>query len=290
MVPYYRTDKHLLFPLSRKSKWASSFASWALKDRGREDHKDKAIMSILSDWLSSRQEESSNWPAPDTFRIHGPSKNIPIIRARTFSESDPEASIRIRKALRSPTKWMGAPPAKLAKYGRCHFPNKPVFYGSYQDLTSMAEISPVVSDKIVLADFLPTRDLNIFRLCSVGDLFDLRIANYVEWLATAKKSGFYDWVSFQYHLDLWIGFPLKGFKYDDRQYQMRRQVVRCLRRILAIDGIEFNSSQVAGTNLVIFPEDAPHAKFPLKYVAGSAEVYRVVDRSVYAEKFGSRRA
>ena len=152
----------------------------------------------------------------------------------------------------------------------------------------MAEVSPVVSDKIVLASFRATRDLKIFRLCSAGDLFDLDIANYPQWVLSAKKKRFYDSVSFQYHLDLWMGFPLKGFKYNHRQYRMRRQVVRYLRRILAVDGIEFNSSQVAGSNLVIFPEDRRHAKFPLRYVAGSVEVCRVTDRPVYAEDFRSR--
>lgn len=290
MVPYYRLNKHLLFPLRRKNKWASAFDCWLLNDAERDDDDDKTVLPILSDWLSSLQGENSNWPVPRTLQILSSSKNSsPIIRARAFpGADDSKALTAIRKAVRSPTKWMGAPPAKGTKSGRCHFSKKPVFYGSHQDYTSMAEVSPVVSDKIVLATFLPTRDLNIFRLCSLGDLFDLNITNYQEWVSLAKKSRFYDLVSFQYHLDLWMGFPLKGFKYGHRQYRMRRQVVRCLRRILAVDGIEFNSSQVAGTNLVVFSEGQHRTKFPLQYSAGSVEVWRVTDRPVYVEDFKLR--
>ncbi len=288
MVPYYRLDKHLLLPLRRENKWASAFDCWLLHDAERDDDDDKAVLPILSDWLSSLQGKNSKWQVPHTF--HSLSKrNMPIVRARLFSGTDDLDTLNeIRKAVRSPNKWMGAPPPKQTGCGRCHFSRKPVFYGSYQDWTSMAEVSPVVSDKIVLASFRPTRDLKIFRLCSAGDMLDLGVVNYPEWVLSAKKNRVYDLVSFQYHLDLWMGFPLKGFKYGHRQYRMRRQVVRCLRRILTIDGIEFNSSQVGGTNLVIFPEDRHHAEFPLQYVTGSVEVCRVTDRPVYAENFRSR--
>jgi hypothetical protein len=99
---------------------------------------------------------------------------------------------------------------------------------------------------------------------------------------TVSGSAAYESGSFQYHLDLWMGMPLL-MHYTHPQYLARRLFAHTLRDTLRCDGIEFTSSQIEGSNLVIFP--SLDGKFPLRYIDGSVERCWVTDRPVYAETF-----
>jgi len=249
------------------------------------------LIQLVKEWLGTSDRNIYDPDLSATFWLFNPDRQyFSITRARCFPSKKARRENNhwesdVKDALQNPALKLGAPPPDITRDGRCNYRKSPVFYGSYQDYTCMSELNPPVGSTIVIAKFEIMRQLKILRLCSHLESMEMVPVNQSrkdDIRNISKESTEYENKSFQFHLDLWMGMPLL-VTYDHPQYLARRMLVSVLRKILLCDGIEFTSSQVNGSNLVIFPDDTSCQRFPLRYVDDSAEQLWVTDRPVYAE-------
>jgi hypothetical protein len=294
LVPFYRLNFHSIFPMAPRNRYALRFKRFLKLVEHRQIAQARSILtSAIDEWLGALDLSDYGHSAFGTFWLFDPKRQaMPITRARCFpsgqrSAKNADWKSAAQDALRNPARKLGPPPPNLTRPGRCNFMHKPVFYGSFQEWTCMAELRPMVGSCVVLAQFKVTRPLKVFRLgAHIERLImvpqDKAQADDLRNLAI--DSAAYERGSFQYHLDLWMGMPLL-VPYAHHEYVARRMVTQTLHEKLQCDGIEFTSSQVAGSNLVLFPCKENEPEFALQYIHGSAERLWVVDRPVYAEAF-----
>jgi hypothetical protein len=291
LVNFSRVNRHLLFPLRRGSKYLPLFQSFlsavgSLPPEKAREAAQKLAAAVVD--AVRPIEWSTNLSA--LFWLLDPKRrSAPIVRARCFPSrvtdgADDQWVRDVRAVLRRPEKLMAAPSPETASAGRCHFASKPVFYGSFQEDTCIAELRPLVGACIIFASFESMRELRVFRICFLRELVDAGISDYQTLLTQINERKKYDVFSFIYHLDLWLGHPLTT-SYESTPYLARRTLCDALRRVIQFDGLEFSSSQISGDNLVIFPSDEEHRTFPLRYVKDSAEEYWLTEAPLFAEKF-----
>jgi RES domain len=292
LVPFYRLARHLRFPIGPRNRYALKFRKFLkLVEHRQMSEARLSVRDFIAESLVTSGACDYVTDPFGTFWLYDPERcAIPITRARCFpsgqrAAKNDEWKSAAQDAFQNPARRLSAPPPELTKPGRCNFRRKPVFYGSFQDFTGMAELRPMVGSCLVLAQFEITRALKIFRLnvhFERLDMLPVELSQPDDLRNLPKQSPEYDRASFQYHVDLWMGMPLL-VPYSHPQYVARRLLTHTLRTTLQCDGIEFTSSQVNGSNLVIFCEDASSQTFPLRYVDDSVERYWVSDRPVYAD-------
>jgi hypothetical protein len=260
-VPFYRLGKHLQFPMLSRNPHAAKFKRFlTYVHHGKRSDSRSILADLIHEWLGNGQRLEYTPKAFSNFWLFDPSAHaFTITRARCFpsgqrTPKNEEWKLAARMALRSPASKLSAPPPELTQLGRCNFKRKPVFYGSFQDFTCMAELRPMVGSCLVLAQFAITKPLKIFRLHAYLERIDIphEYSQDDDLRNIAKGTPDYDRASFQYHLDLWMGVPLL-VPYSHPEYSARRLVAHALREMIISDGIEFTSSQINGSNLVIFP-------------------------------------
>ena len=294
LTKFSRLNRHQLFPLRKRNKYLQLFRVFLKSTDDRPNAgANEAARSLCKALVEALGPIEWGENLSNLFWSFDPDKSpFPIVRARSFpsrttSDPDDQWALEARKALRNPKKLMSAPPPEATSDGRCHFASKPVFYGSFQEWTCMAEIRPLVGSRIIFASFIPICKLNIFRPSYLQEILNNQLSTYEEIRKMALSSNHYDITSFIYHLDLWLGHPLTS-SYESSSYLARRILCNALRQAFQFDGLEFSSSQVSGDNIVIFPSDEKHKKFPLIYMSGSTDLYHVMEASFYAEKFNTK--
>jgi len=92
---------------------------------------------------------------------------IPALSKQVAPEPVPFTVFRARR-LKSPGEWfksaddLGSPiPEKTDKFGRCHQPGAPVFYGSLLAETVLSEIDAELEDHVVISEFQIEQDITV---------------------------------------------------------------------------------------------------------------------------------
>ena len=155
----------------------------------------------------------------------------------------------IDRLLRDPANELGAPPITYANDGRVNPTGIRLFYGSEDEATPIAEVRPSVGETVIIGKFKTTQKLRIF------DFLGLEMPR-----AHSPVSYFGPNVQSTLHFRQVLGYLHQAFKRAvTPSNKLDYVITQALAEYLAykveepFDGVRFQSSQVKGINLVLFP-------------------------------------
>ncbi len=172
----------------------------------------------------------------------------------------------IKSVLSEPFKNVGPPPPEKASSGRMNPEGVPVFYGSFDWETSLAETRPALGNDTAVIKLVTTKALRLLDFIRLGDSYT-RLSYFQPDFADQYERG-----AFLQHLQRLISQPIVPGRESD--YIITQTLAEYLAHVheQPFDGILFNSVQRdRGTNIVLFPD--VYGVFPLSYVENSLTFY-----------------
>ena len=181
-----------------------------------------------------------------------------------------------------PTVELAPPPSKHTLAGRMNAEGVTIFYGALNAETCLAEMRSSIGGYTVLGRFETIKALRVLDFSRLDNAYwDGKALSYFQndfdEQVTRRK--------FRRQLHKLIGEPVIPGHEDE--YLMTQVLAEYLAYVRSanFDGLLFASTQYQdGTNIALFPKQADAAlenenngtlaRFPLKYVEGSAEIYR----------------
>lgn len=212
----------------------------------------RELLEILDDVFSGL-ESHTTLSGTSVVVNAGPGSSIPnIYRSRVFQSRE-----KLEKALIDPDLEIGPPPAKYAKSGRMNARGIPVFYGSMDFYSAIAEVRPPVGSRVAVMRFdiiRPIRLLNLPALGTIkisGSVFD---PDYIQKLQRAK------FLKRLQELMTQVVMPDD----EDSEYLVTQAVAGYLAVEKKLDGIIYPSSQSANhkNNAVLFSHSALIERIP----------------------------
>jgi RES domain len=184
-----------------------------------------------------------------------------IYRARICkSEKD------INDSLSEPFKNVGPPPPEKASAGRMNPEGIPVFYGSLNWETCLAETRPAIGNDTAVIKLMTTKPLRLLDFSRLGGS-STRLSYFEPDFLVQRERG-----AFLKRLQWLISQPIVPGKEPD--YIITQTLAEYLAHVHEhpFDGMLFNSAQrLTGMNIVLFPDAG--GGFPLTYVDNSIKLY-----------------
>ena len=184
-----------------------------------------------------------------------------LFRARTCGSVS-----TIKEVLSEPFKNVGPPPAERARSGRMNPEGVPVFYGSLDWETCIAETRPALGNDTAIIKVRTTKPLRLLDFSRLGKSYTRLSYFQPDFVAQVEKGAFLR------RLQRLISEPIVPGRESD--YIITQTLAEYLAYVhqQPFDGILFESVQRSkGTNIVLFAAVA--GEFPLSYVAESITVY-----------------
>lgn len=169
-------------------------------------------------------------------------ENTRFYRARVAA-----TQAQIQQFQQKPSEELGAPPKDRAANNRMSPAGVPLLYVATEAQTSVAEVRPSIGDKVVVAEFVSTRDLKVFDFTALTELHHTEIS----WFNPLYRKRTDHRLLLEYLHDL-IARPVRA---TDTDYVMTQALAEFIRyyRDQMFDGIAFRSVQrEGGVNFVIF--------------------------------------
>ncbi len=167
-----------------------------------------------------------------------------------------------------PYKHVGPPQSKFARSGRMNPDGVPVFYGSENVDTCLAELRPAIGGKTALIKLNTTGTLRLLDFTSMPTAYKSLSYFQSDFDSQVAK------ISFMKSLGVLISSPVVPGQ--ETSYLITQVMAEYLSHVhpQPFDGVIFSSVQHAGgRNVVLFPRGKDTPTFPLHYVAHSISVY-----------------
>jgi RES domain len=184
-----------------------------------------------------------------------------LYRARICSSPEVTKSV-----LAEPFKNVGPPPPEKARSGRMNPEGVPVFYGSLDWETSLAETRPALGNDTAVIKLVTTKALRLLDFIRLGSSY-ARLSYFQPDFVDEYERG-----AFLQSLQRLISQPIVPGRESD--YIITQTLAEYLAHVheQPFDGILFDSVQRdKGTNIVLFPD--VDGGFPLSYVDNSVALY-----------------
>lgn len=206
-------------------------------------------------------------------------EGTPIYRSRISRDENQTSLFRD-----CPAKELGAAPRSIAANNRMSAAGVPVFYGSAEVETCIAEVRPSIGDTVVAGQFRTSRTLKLFDFTKL----DYRLRHEPLSLLDPKHEQRSMDRTLLSYLHEEIAKPMRS---NDTGYVVTQALTEFIRygRIENFDGVVFQSVQRQnGLNYALFDEDDPSApqsldgrsRFPVDILAGAVTEH-VVDSLSY---------
>jgi hypothetical protein len=172
----------------------------------------------------------------------------------------------IKEALSDPFKNVGPPPPERARPGRMNPEGVPLFYGSLDWQTCLAETRPALGNDTAVIKLLTTRSLRLLDFSRFGESYTRLSYFQPDFVALCEKGAFLR------RIQRLISEPIVPGRESD--YVITQTLAEYLAHVhqQPFDGILFDSVQrEKGTNIVLFPD--VDGGFPLSYVDKSVTLY-----------------
>lgn len=171
-----------------------------------------------------------------------------------------------KEVLSDPFKNVGPPPPEKARPGRMNPEGVPIFYGSLDWQTCLAETRPALGNDTAVIKLLTTRSLRLLDFGRLGKPYT-RLSYFQPDFADLSEKGV-----FLRRLQRLISAPIVPGRESD--YIITQTLAEYLAHVheQPFDGLLFDSVQRdKGTNIVLFPE--VDGGFPLSYIDKSVTLY-----------------
>lgn len=203
-----------------------------------------------------------------------------VYRSRVSNGED-----QTRRFREWPAQELGAAPRRIAANNRMSAAGVPVFYGSAEIETCIAEVRPSIGDTVVAGQFRTTRSLKLFDFTRL----DYRLRHEPLSLLDPKHEQRSMDRTLLSYLHEEIAKPMRS---NDTGYVVTQALTEFIRygRVENFDGVAFQSVQRQnGLNYALFDEDDPSApqsldgrsRFPVEILSGAVTEH-VVDSLSYA--------
>ena len=207
-------------------------------------------------------ENRTCWaPEKDTRVVFNLPEGSELFRARTCGSVG-----TIKEILSEPFKNVGPPPAECALSGRMNPEGVPVFYGSLDWETCIAEIRPALGNDTAVIRVRTAKPLRLLDFNRLGKSYTRLSYFQPDFVEQAEKGAFLR------RLQRLISEPIVPGRESD--YIITQTLAEYLAHVhhQPFDGILFESVQRSqGTNIVLFA--TAMGVFPLSYVAESITIY-----------------
>jgi hypothetical protein len=217
----------------------------------------------LFDELFEGVENRRCWAAAEEDRTVV--RNLPVefelYRARICSSVE-----TMKGVLANPFKNVGPPPPERARSARMNPEGVPVFYGSLDWETCLAETRPALGDDTAVITVRTTKVLRLLDFNRLGESYTELSYFQPDFVAQCEKR------AFLHRLQRLISQPIVPGRESD--YIITQTLAEYLAHVhpQRFDGVLFDSVQRRqGTNLVLFA--GVDGQFPLAYVEDSIRVY-----------------
>lgn len=172
----------------------------------------------------------------------------------------------LKEVLGDPFKNVGPPPTEGARSGRMNPEGVPVFYGSLDSETCVAETRPALGNETAVIKIRTTKVLRLLDFSRLGESYTQLSYFQPDFVAQCEKGAFLR------RLQRLISQPIVPGRESD--YVITQTLAEYLAHVYrpSFDGILFDSVQRRqGTNMVLFPD--VQGGFPLSYVDESISLY-----------------
>lgn len=243
---YQAEWNYVLEDLKHRRRFFSSAAA-ALFDRVFED-----IETRKSQNNETRIDEDVIWEMP---------KSSVLFRARICHSAD-----LIKGAYKNPMKYVGPPPAEIARAGRMNVEGVPVFYGALDAETCLAETRPSIGNDIAVIQTTTTQALRILDFRRLEQSYKQLSYFQPDFTEEVERGAFLR------RLQNLISQPVVPGRELD--YLITQTMAEYLGHVHSpkLDGILFKSTQQSGgTNVVLFQNS--EGEFPLGYLDKSFELF-----------------
>lgn len=246
---------------------AREFFDWlfeGIEDLWFYEPNEGKVLTLLSD--QTKLGVIQQWPAGTV-----------LYRARRADTRDDYTRMVLKPAVE-----LSPPPSKYARAGRMNAEGVTIFYGALDAIACLAEMRSSIGGYTVLGRFETTKALRVLDFGRLDKAYwDGKRLSYFQ-------SDFNDQVTrrkFRRHLHKLISEPvIPGHEDEYLMTQVLAEYLGYVRRA-SFDGLLFASTQNEdGTNVVLFPKhtdcalenenNGTLARFSLRYVDNSAEIYR----------------
>lgn len=232
-------DDDFIYKCSDEAKKTWDKFSLELKHERRFNHKEAtSFYENLISLCKKKEEEITEYTA-----LRKVSKGTVLYRARLVKDDD-----HLKSIFQNPLKELSAPPEKFAANSRMSPPGIAFMYTAGDHKTAVAEIHPYAGDKVAVASFTCTKDLNFFDFTLLDNV------NYMEAniLTAPIKNKFFQNGYFIRKLHELISKPYRATDVSYIETQVLAEVIRHHEGGL-YDGIIFRSTQREnGMNYVVF--------------------------------------